>query len=109
MELIVSQFDIAKSAFPAEQCHMHQVDIPPQGQRFCIQVGDDIDYFTSHTCPWLRTLPPIARRNMWIVSINAEEPIMGTSFIETIEMLQHPTDTTTAELILAKRDPTAVT
>jgi len=115
IHLTVSQFDIAKSAFPAEECHTYQVDIPPQGQRFYIQVGDDSDFHIPYLdklfreSPWLRTLPPFARRNMWIVSINAEEPIMGTTFIDIIKSLQHATETTTAELILAKRDPTAVT
>eukprot|EP00978_Attheya_sp_CCMP212_P016076 scaffold41833_cov35-Attheya_sp.AAC.4 len=115
MHLTVSQFDVAKSAFPAKECHTYQVDIPPQGQRFYIQVRDDIDFYIPYLdklfreSPWLRTLPPTTRRNMWIVSINAEEPIMGANFIDIIKLLQHPTETTTAERILAKRDPTAVT
>jgi hypothetical protein len=30
----VYKFDIAKSAFPADECQTYQVTIPPQGHRF---------------------------------------------------------------------------
>jgi hypothetical protein len=39
---------------------------------------------------------------MWIVSINEEESIMGITFIEFLESLQHPTDSTKAEIVLAR-------
>jgi len=40
---------------------------------------------------------------MWIVSINEEEPIMGITFIEFLKSLQHLTESTKAELVLARR------
>eukprot|EP00978_Attheya_sp_CCMP212_P013210 scaffold33172_cov29-Attheya_sp.AAC.2 len=59
--------------------------------------------------PWLPVLSPNARHNMWIVTINEEQLIMALLFIEYIRTLQHPTDTVTATLILAKRISTGGT
>eukprot|EP00978_Attheya_sp_CCMP212_P001958 scaffold4052_cov64-Attheya_sp.AAC.7 len=92
---------------PQNAAHF-QVPLPPQGHRFYLQVGDDTDYHIPFLdkvhpeSPWLTVLSPNARHNMWIVSINEEESIMALSFIEYIQTLQHPTDTVTATLILAK-------
>jgi hypothetical protein len=40
---------------------------------------------------------------MWIVAINDEEPIMGTSFIDYLHHLQDPVEVRFATLILARR------
>eukprot|EP00978_Attheya_sp_CCMP212_P030984 scaffold115760_cov65-Attheya_sp.AAC.3 len=95
----ISSFNIQTSPFPADEMHSFQISIPPQGRRFHIQVGDDdqeyhipfIDrvYVDS---PWFNELPPSARRNKWIVAINDEGPIMGTSFIDYLHHLQDPVE-----------------
>eukprot|EP00978_Attheya_sp_CCMP212_P004076 scaffold8800_cov58-Attheya_sp.AAC.5 len=40
---------------------------------------------------------------MWIVAINNEEPIIGTSFIDYLHHLQDPVEIRQATLILARR------
>jgi hypothetical protein len=46
---------------------------------------------------------------MWIVAIDEEEPIMGTSFIDYLHHLQDPIEVRTATLILARRTCHAMT
>jgi hypothetical protein len=105
----ISSFDIQESSFPADEMFSFQVSIPPQGRRFHIQVGDDQEYHIPFLdrvyvdSPWFHEIPPSARRNMWIVSIDEEEPIMGTSFIDYLHHIQDPVEVRTATLILARR------
>jgi hypothetical protein len=96
-----SHFDIATSAFPALECQTVEFPIPSQGHRFYLQLGDDPDYHIPFIdkihpkSPRLSEITPGSQRNMWIVSINEEEPIMATTFIEFIQNLQHETETIT--------------
>jgi hypothetical protein len=89
--------------------HKFQISIPPKGRKFHIQVGDDQEYHIPFLdrvyvdSPWFNEIPPSARRNMWIVAINDEEPIMGTSFIDYLHHLQDPVEVRFATLILARR------
>jgi hypothetical protein len=107
----ISSFDNQVSPFPAEEMHTFQVSIPPQGRCFHIQVGDDKDFHIPFLLdpvlysdsPWFTEIPPLARRNMWIVTIDEEEPIMSTSFIDCLHHLQYPVEFRTATLILARR------
>eukprot|EP00978_Attheya_sp_CCMP212_P023543 scaffold72435_cov57-Attheya_sp.AAC.1 len=94
----ISSFDIQTSPFPADEMHSFQISIPPKGRHFHIQVGDDQEYHIPFIdrvyvdSPWFNELPPSARRNMWIVAINDEEPIMGKSFIDYLHHLQDPVE-----------------
>eukprot|EP00978_Attheya_sp_CCMP212_P001981 scaffold4085_cov33-Attheya_sp.AAC.2 len=109
MQFQISSFDIQTSPFPADEIHSFKISIPPKGRRFFIQVGDDQEYHIPFIdqvyvdSPWFNELPPSAQRNMWIVAINDEEPIMGTSFIDYLHHLQDPVEICHATLILARR------
>eukprot|EP00978_Attheya_sp_CCMP212_P001989 scaffold4105_cov47-Attheya_sp.AAC.2 len=90
--------------------HTFQISIPPQGRKFHIQVGDDQEYHIPFLdrvyvdSLWFNELPlSSAQRNVWIVAINNEEPIMGTSFIFYLHHLQDPVKVCQATLILARR------
>ena len=83
--------------------------MPPSGKKFCFNLLDDEDFKTPYitdTTPNLpagHQIPSQAKRNVWIVSINVEEPITAQGVLDELNLHQTPQDKYSINISLCRR------
>ena len=99
-----SSLDITNSPFDPDTLISLEVELPPARRPLYVSIKDDSDFHIPfiervyNESPLFAQIPPRAHCNTWIVSIDAEEPIMASTAISELKRHQRPN--VTSKLLL---------
>ena len=88
LNLIPCELDITSTPFRDETIITYDIELPPSGNKIGFNLLDDEDFTipyitdTIHNSPAVHQLPSQAKRNLWIVAINGEEPITSQGVLD---------------------------
>ena len=109
LNLIPCELDLTSTPFSDETIITYDIELPPSGKKICFNVLDD-EYFTipyiTDTIPNSPAgcqLPSQAKRNVWIVSINGEEPITDQSVLDELNPHQNQQVKSKIKISLCRR------
>ena len=81
LNLITCELDFKSTPFSDEKIITYEIELPPYGKKIGFNLLDDEDFtipYITDTIPNLpagNQLPSQAKRNVWIIAINGEQPI----------------------------------
>ena len=86
----------------------YEIELPPSGKKFGFNLLDDEDFTipfitdTTPNSPDGQKLPTQAKQNVWIIDINAEEPITDKCALDELNQHQTPFGKSKANMSISK-------
>ena len=90
------KLDITSTPFRGETIITYDIQLPPSGNKIDFNLLDDEDFaipYITNTIPNSpagNQLPSQAKRSVWIVDINGEEPITAQGVLDKLNRHQTP-------------------
>ena len=109
LNLIPWEPDLKSTPFSDETIITYDIELPPSGKNIGFNLLDDEDFTipyitdTIPNSPDGHQLPSQAKRNVWIVDINGEEPITAQGVIDELNHHQTPRDKSNIKISLWRR------
>ena len=113
--MIPCELDLTSTPCSDTTIITYEIEFPTSGNKFGFNLLDDKDSTISYiidTIPKFpdgRQLPTQAKRNVWIISINVEEPITYQGAFGEIKRHQNPRGNSKFNISLCKRKPYNIT
>ena len=92
--MIPCELDITPNLFSDEKIITYYIELPPSGKKVGFNLLDDEDFTipyitdTIPNSPAGHQLPSQAKRNVWIVAINGEEPSTAEGVLDKLNSYQ---------------------
>ena len=107
--MIPCELDITSTPFRDETIITYDIELPPSGKKIGSNLLDDEDFtipYITDTIPNSTAghqLPSQAKRNVWIVAINGEEPIKAQGVLDELNSHQTPREKSKIKISLCRR------
>ena len=101
--------DLKSTTFSGEKIITYDIELPPSGKKISFNLLDDEDFtipYITDTIPNSlagHQLTSQAKRNVWIVSINVEEPITDQVVLDELNFYQTPRGKSNIKISLRRR------
>ena len=108
LNLIPCEIDLTSTPFSNTTIITYEIELPSPGKKFGFNLLDD-EYFTIPyitdtilNSPAGHQLPSQAKRNLWIIATNGEEPIKAKGILDEINSHQNPRGETKIEISVCR-------
>ena len=115
LNLIPCEFDLTSTTFCDTTMITYEIKLPPSGKKVGFNLLDDEDFTTpyiTNTIPnWPadNKLTTQDKRNVWIISINGEEPITDQGALDELNNHKNPCGKSKVNISLCRRNSYQIT
>ena len=109
LNLIPCEFDLTSTPFSDETIITYDIELPPSGKKIGFNLPDDEDFKipyitgTIPNSPAGHKLPSQAKRNVYIVPINVEDPILDQGVLDELNHHQNTQGKSKIKISLCRR------
>ena len=109
LNLITCKLDLKSTPFSDASIITYDIELPPSGKKIGFNLLDDEDFTIPYITDTIPNSPAgdqlqsQAKRNLWIVAINGEEPITAQGTLDEINCHQTPRVKSNINISLCRR------